>query len=113
MCKVSTLSSLFSLAVTITMTITMMIMIMVIILTQLSFVDNTSTSHCSTIIGHERQRAQQDMKGGSLLLLENLRLHSGENLNDPSFAMSLTEGVGTSKIHSLTLRRLYILSAFL
>ena len=40
-------------------------------------------------IGEKAERASRDLGNGDLLLLENLRFHSGEEANDPDFAGAL------------------------
>ncbi len=44
---------------------------------------------CPVSIGKEAQRAVDRMRGGEVLLLENLRRHRGEKMNDPEFAREL------------------------
>ena len=43
-------------------------------------------------IGPERQRAQEALGDGEVLLLENLRFHAEEKANDPDFARQLVDG---------------------
>jgi phosphoglycerate kinase len=44
---------------------------------------------CPTSIGKEAHEAVSRMRAGEVLLLENLRRHRGEKLNDPEFAREL------------------------
>lgn len=44
-------------------------------------------------IGPEVDKLKKKMKGGDVLLLENLRFHSGEEKNDEEFAKELMRGV--------------------
>jgi phosphoglycerate kinase len=44
---------------------------------------------CPVSIGAEAKTAISKMKGGEVLLLENLRRHRGEKMNDPAFAQEL------------------------
>ena len=55
--------------------------------------DNVVIAHCPAVVGPVRQHAQSQMQSGSILLLENLRFHTGERLNDPSFCLLLGEGI--------------------
>jgi phosphoglycerate kinase len=43
----------------------------------------------SDCIGPEAEQKAQALKGGEVLLLENLRFHAGEEANDPAFAAEL------------------------
>lgn len=55
------------------------------------------------VVGKSVERTVEDMKKGEVLLLENLRFHSGEEANDPAFCQDLaalgeiyvTEAFGT------------------
>ena len=44
-------------------------------------------------IGPEVDKLKKKMKGGDVLLLENLRFHPGEEKNDPDFAKELMQGI--------------------
>ena len=48
-------------------------------------------SFCDDCIGEEAHRAVSDLADGQLLLLENVRFHTGEEGNDPDFAKALAE----------------------
>jgi phosphoglycerate kinase len=44
-------------------------------------------------VGSEVEQLKAEMKPGDVLLLENLRFHSGEEKNDPEFARELMTGI--------------------
>ena len=46
-------------------------------------------SFCEDCVGEQAERAVADLRDGQLLLLENLRFHTGETANDPDFARAL------------------------
>lgn len=52
-----------------------------------------SVSFASDCIGEAASSAIQNMQGGDILLLENVRFHAGEEKNDPAFAKELA-GLG-------------------
>jgi 3-phosphoglycerate kinase len=45
-------------------------------------------------IGDETDRMKEELQAGDILMLENLRFHSGEEKNDPAFAEALIRGCG-------------------
>ncbi len=47
---------------------------------------------CSDCIGDARSEALRNLAPGAVLLLENLRFHTGEEANDPRFAADLARG---------------------
>lgn len=44
---------------------------------------------CPVSVGAQAQAAVERMRGGEVILLENLRRHRGEKMNDPAFAREL------------------------
>lgn len=43
------------------------------------------------VIGEDSKRLSKELKGGEIMLLENLRFHPEEEANDPAFAKSLAD----------------------
>lgn len=58
---------------------------------QLSQLINLSVSTVSDCIGAEVEKAVDNLNGGKILLLENVRFHAEEEANDPSFAQALAK----------------------
>jgi 3-phosphoglycerate kinase len=48
---------------------------------------------CPKTIGAKVEKAKSKLKVGQILLLENLRFHTGETKNDPAFAAELAKGI--------------------
>ncbi len=49
----------------------------------------TKIKFANDCIGKEAKKLAENLKAGEILLLENLRFHSGEEINDPFFAKEL------------------------
>lgn len=56
-------------------------------------IKNDHVFFASDCVGAEVNAAVEALKPGQVLLLENLRLHEGEEKNDPDFAKQLAEGI--------------------
>ena len=52
---------------------------------------NDKVFFASDCVGEEVKRKVENLKEGEVLLLENLRLHAGEEKNDEDFARQLAE----------------------
>jgi phosphoglycerate kinase len=56
---------------------------------RLSQLTNLPVSTASDCIGADVKKTVSNLKGGDILLLENIRFHAEEETNDPSFAQAL------------------------